>query len=235
MQVYSDTTSALRAVLLQFVHGYCYWITFTIERAKLPALDEKFRQNYDTNAPAHRRADRRKKSLQNRRADPQKESLPNAFACAMPTGLTGGKELTTTVQVVLMTDQRQNSFPQNSPFNREKWREDLPQLSGFVLAHDKDESGKKAAVWTWRIQKREAGLLANYLSKLIHEGSSAEIREWAESLPKIYPLFSGVRRQIKLMLRGGKKLYELRGRGVWPGPDHERMATVGAFRKGKTL
>ena len=235
MQVYFDTTSALRAVLLQFTHGYCYWVTFTIERSKLAALDVKFRQNYDTNAPAHRRADRRKKSLQNRRADPQRESLPNAFACAMPVNITGGKEPGIDVQVVLMTDQRQNSFPKNSPFLREKWREDLPELGIFVLSHDMDESGKKSAVWTWRIQKREAGLLANYLSKLVHDGSVAEIRQWSESLCEIYPLFSGVRRQIKLMLRGGKKLYELRNRGTWPGPDHERMPTVGAFRKGKTL
>lgn len=235
MQVYLDTTSALRAVLLQFSHGYCYWITFTIPRSKLDALDVKFKENYDTNAPAHRRADRRKKSLQNRRADPQKESLPNCFACAMPIGITGGKEPGIDVQVVLMTDQRPNSFPKNSAFIREKWREDLPELGIFVLSHDKDESGKKSAVWTWRIQKREAGLLTNYLTKLVHNGSAAEIREWSESLCRIYPLFSGVRCQIKLMLRGGKKLYELRGRDVWPGPDHERMPTVGAFRKGKTL
>jgi hypothetical protein len=50
---------------------------------------------------------------------------------------------------------------------------------------------------------------------------------------QIYTLFGGVRRQLRRLILGYKKLYEAKLKKPWPGPNPESLPSITGFVRGE--
>jgi hypothetical protein len=214
MKIYEHQTQALRAILLMWTQGYRYAVTFDAKREKLDGLASKFAENYGTQLPAWKRYQRKK------------QGLPNGWACAMPKASHPGQSI-----VVLMAafDSLEHLDPV-SPWRREKWQPaDRVEIGDYRIAqHDKRDRRDYAD--TIKLTMRTLSGLESYWRALASQNLE-QLPVEAERAVRFYALFGGVRRQLRRLIRGYSKLYERKLGKKWPGPDPERLPSVGAFRR----
>ena len=214
MKFFDDITPALQVILLHFTRGYTRWIAIEVETTKLPALDSKWTELYGTRLAAYQRQDKKQKGL------------PTAVAVAAP--ILGKPEMT---QVILMATEFASAI-KVGPFSREKWSTRFPEFSKFVVIHEARDRGDSA--YTWRIQERDMGMLEKHLTAVIKSGDgrlvAAETHHWV----KFYPMFGGVRRQIRRALHGARKLWAATMKtNSWPGPHPDSLPMMIGFRSTK--
>jgi hypothetical protein len=215
MKIYQHQTDALRAILLMWSRGYRWASTFETSNNKLPALSEKFAGLYGTELPGWKRFQRKKKGL------------PNAWACAMPKSSSPGQSI-----VVLMASfETLDKLAQSSPWRRERWRPaHKVEIGDYVIAPgDRRDRGDHAD--TIKLTARTLSGLEQYWRALATQGRFDELAQDAARAVRFYALFGGVRRQLRRLIRGYKKLYEARLKKPWPGPDPEALPSIGHFRK----
>jgi hypothetical protein len=120
----------------------------------------------------------------------------------------------------------------------------FPAFSGFdplsrrrhlsLYYQDKRDRGDHAD--TIKLTTRTITGLESYWRALATQGRFDELAQDAERAVRFYVLFGGVRRQLRRLIRSYKKLYEAKLKRDWPGPDPEKLPSIGKFRKqaGKT-
>lgn len=213
MKHYNDLSPSLQAALLMVTRGYSHGVTFEVEREKLEALERKFIDYFGVHLPAWKRTSRKA------------QGLPNSWGCLMP--VPGAKHRARVL--LLRTDADLEKLHPDSPWRREKWSEvERLEIGDFCIALDKRQRGDYAM--TVKLTKRAlAGLEAHY--RKIASQSLDELVETANRDVRFYPMFGGVRRQMRRLLRGYAKLFEKR-RGIpWPGPNPEALPAMGSFKK----
>ena len=212
MKVYDDLTPALKTVLLHYTNGYTRWVSIKTTPEKLSSLDAKWAEAYGTHLAAYQRQDKKQKGL------------PTGVAVAAP--VLGEPD---TVEVILMATEFASSI-QLGPFTREKWHSRLPEFSKFVIVHEPRDRGDYA--WTWRIQTIELGQLEKHLTSLVKTGDPVKVAYEAHHWTHLYPMFGGVRRQLRRALKSGHRLwthnFETR---PWPGPDPDNLPAMVGFKK----
>ncbi|MDD3380893.1 MAG: hypothetical protein PHD68_06770 [Rugosibacter sp.] len=208
MRIYENITPALTEILRSYRNGYTHWVSFFIDKEKVPAIGEKWSESYGTLLPPWKRNDRKHKNL------------PLAVAYAAPVLSRPGA-----LEVILMA-----WLPENAPVLwRENWRHDLPTYSEFVLV--KEPNSTKKYVWTWKLQDRVLAGIEKHLIVLVKSGEASAVRHETEHMIKLYPMFSGVRRQIRRLFRSATKLWLATSKLPWLGPDPENLPAMIGFRK----
>jgi hypothetical protein len=218
MKIYQHQTDALRAILMMWTQGYRYAVTIDAKTEKLDALAEKFAESFGTLLPAWKRYERKRKKL------------PNAWACAMPKASYPGRSI-----VVLMAafDSLEH-LDKSSPWRREKWiPAERVEIGDYRIA-PRDKRDRRDHADTIKLTTRTLAGLENYWRALASQGQFDKLADEAARAVRFYALFGGVRRQLRRLIRGYKKLYEARLKKPWPGPDPEALPSVGRFRKSKT-
>ena len=211
MKIYEDITPALKAILFHFIKGYTVWTSFIVEDEKVEGIACKWAEVYGTQLPSWKRQDRKQKQL------------PTAVALAAPViGKPGQK------QVMLMATEFAVKMPENTPWAKEKWLTRLPEFSDFVVVHEPREGAEY--VWSWRIQDRVLGGLENHLNTLVKGGDAGQVRHETQHWTRFYPMYGGVRRQIRRMYRGASKLWQATRKSPWPGQDPEKLPVMVGFR-----
>jgi hypothetical protein len=213
MRVYDDLTAALQSMLRDWAHGYQAWIDpFFTDPDKLPALNDKWHENYGIRFPAHTRRYRHSKGL------------PTAVAYAAP-----APGFRTRVRVVLLA--RLSAIPPQSPWAREKWRRDLLVFDDYIISREPDATGTLR--WTWRVQDRVFGIWQQDMLRLVKLGDAAEVARTTYQAVSYWPMFGGVRRQLRRSLRGAQKLWQAMHKTKWPGFDPESLPSMVGFRAHK--
>jgi hypothetical protein len=215
MKIYQHQTDALRAILLMWTQGYRYAVTFQTKNEKLDSIAEKFAEVYGTELPAWKKYERKRKKL------------PNAWACAMPKSSYPGHNI-----VVLMAAfQTLDHLDPASPWKREKWQPAEKLEIGDYRIAPNDKRDRRDYADTIKLARRTLDGLENYWRSLASQGQFDKIADEASRATQFYALFGGVRRQLRRLIRGYKKLYEARLKKTWPGPDPERLPAMVGFRR----
>lgn len=209
MKIYENITPALTEIRRSHGNGYTNWVSFIVDKEKVPGIKEKWAEVYGTLLPAWRRNDRKNKNL------------PLAVSYAAPVLSRPSK-----IEVILLA-----WLPDSVPFawSKEHWRRDMPVFSEFVLV--KEPNSTKNYVWTWKLQDRVLGGIEKHLIALVKAGNSSAVRHETEQMVRLYPMFSGVRRQIRRLFRGAAKLWQATAKFEWPGPDPENLPAMVGFKK----
>jgi hypothetical protein len=214
MKIYQHQTDALRSILMMWTQGYRYAVTFDAKTEKLDALASKFAEAYGTQLPAWKRYERKRKKL------------PNGWACSMPKASHPGQSI-----VVLMAAfDSLDKLDQASPWRRERWQPaDKVEIGDYRIA-PRDKRDRRDHADTIKLTTRTLAGLENYWRALASQNLE-QLPVEAERAVRFYALFGGVRRQLRRLIRGYAKLYEKKRGRQWPGPDPERLPSVGGFRK----
>jgi hypothetical protein len=160
------------------------------------------------------------------RQDRKGKGLPTAVAVAAPMIGSGRKE------VIVMATEFAKTI-KLGPFSRERWTTTFPKFSQFHLIREVRERGDYAM--TWRLNSDRAGQLEAYLIALVKSGDgkavAGETYQWA----RFYPMYGGVRRQLRRILTAARKLWTAtRKEQDWPGQDPEKLPIlVGFYREQK--
>lgn len=212
MRRYDDITPALQAVLLHFTRGYTLWVSFLVDLDKVDGIAAKWSENLGTTLPAWKRQDRKEKQL------------ANAVALSAPVlGMPYKRQL------ILMVTEHALKMPESTAWRREKWLSRLPEFSEFVMVHEARERGDSA--WTWRLQERVAGGLEKHLTTLVKTGDASAVGRETKHWAKLYPMYGGIRRQLRRILNGGRKLWMATAKSPWPGNDPDTLPMMIGFRK----
>jgi hypothetical protein len=214
MKIYRHQTDALRSVLLMWTQGYRNAIVFEARDEKLESIASKFSEVYGTELPAWKRYERKRKKL------------PNAWACSMPKASHPGQSI-----VVLMAAfETLEHLDPASPWRRENWRPaEKIEIGDYRIAPD-DRRDRRDHADTIKLTTRTMAGLESYWRSLASQGQFDKIADEALRAVQFYALFGGVRRQLRRLIRGYKKLYEARLKKQWPGPDPEALPSIGSFR-----
>lgn len=215
MRNYDDITPALQAIQRSWSTGdtKC-WISFSIGPEKLVGIDKKWTDDLGIRLSAEKRRWRRK------------QGLPTAWAASAP--VLGKPHMR---EVILMASEEALSAAADTPWGREKWHTRPPEFSDFVMVHEPRD--RRDYVWTWRIQNRQLGLLEQNLTAIIRNGDGGAVAGAASHLVQFYPMYGGVRRQLRRLLNGSRKLWVATRGSSWPGPDPETLPMLIGFRAEK--
>lgn len=212
MRRYDDLTPALQTILLHFTRGYTLWVCFVVPEEKVDAIANKWAEVYGTTLPAWKRQDRKQKNL------------ANAVALAAPViGLAAKR------QVMLMATEHAAQMPLGTAWRNEKWSKRVVEFSDFVMVREARERGDYA--WTWRLQERVATSLGEYLTLLVSSGNATEVRRETGHWIRFYPMYGGVRRQLRRILQSGSKLWKRKWKSPWPGPDLDNLPAMVGFHR----
>jgi hypothetical protein len=214
MRDYDDITSALRAVQRNWQSGYTCWVAFIIGAEKVPVINERWAEELGTGLPAWKRQDRKQKRL------------ANAVALSSPVlGRHGVRE------VMLMATPDALTMPEVSPWHRQKWLQRCPELSEFVMLREPRPRGDYA--WTWRLQEHIAVGLARHFTRLVETSDGSAVAKHTHHAVALYPMFGGVRRQLRRILHSARKLWSVRTKRPWPGPDPDHLPAMIGFKPAK--
>jgi hypothetical protein len=210
MNTYLDLTAGLQAVLMQVTRGYTLCVSFETEREKLQSLSEKWSENYGVDLPGWKRFERKK------------NELPNAWAAFLPVPSYPGRARA----VLLRTKADLNKLPPESPWHREKWSDKI-EIGDFIVSQDQRD--RRDFTTTIKLSPRcHYGLEAHWRS--VSALSLDQLVYEARRAVDFYPMFGGVRRQLRRLIRGYAKLYMARRKSPWPGPDPEGLPTIQSFK-----
>jgi len=215
---FEHLTDGMRKILLSWARGYTAWVGIYAMPDKVPGILERWSEEFGTRLPAAHRYYRRKKGL------------PTAVAYDLPTPRSDKRTL------VLLATADAPTFGRNhpGPWGREKWRTDPVQIADYVIS--RDQRPDRSFVWTWKMTPRAIGIEEKYLLALVKGGATpATIAAHAKHLVAYHPMFGGVRRQLRRMLKSAAKLYKATRKGApWPGPDPDGLPYIGSFEKAGT-
>lgn len=214
MKHYEHLTEALQSCLMMSTRGYVQGVTFEVDASKLDSIATKFADAYGTGLPAWKRHDRRSRGL------------PNAWSCSMPVpGNPARRRI-----VLLATDFARDVLDPRSPWLREKWQPlDRLEIGDFVIKRDQRQRGDFAL--TVRLSPRCQGGLEKYWRALAAQGHFDQLAHDATRAVRFYPMFGGVRRQLRRLIRGYAKLYEKKTGKPWPGPNPDRLPAMVGYRR----
>lgn len=211
MKTYDDLTAGLQAVLMQATRGYSRCVSFEIERNKLPSLTEKWIDNYGVNLPSWKRFERKR------------IGLPNAWAGVIP--VPGAKHRARVV--LLRTDADLSKLPTESPWRREQWSDRI-EVGDYIVA--KDQRDRRDYTTTIKLSQQCFHGLEGHWRAVANQSLDQLASEVAHTV-RYHPLFGGVRRQLRRLIRGYVKLWaKRRPDRPWPGPDPEALPTMQGFR-----
>lgn len=217
MKRYEHLTDGLRAVLMMTTRGYRYAVTAEVPAEKVHGIEQKWIDAYGITLPAWRRRERKKKSL------------PNAWAFSLPVPAAAHKRLL----VLLRTDADLSKLDPSSPWLRERWREiDKCEIGDYCVTIDQRD--RRDYAWTVKLSARTLRGLEGLYRELSGRSLSM-LQEQIERDVRYYPMFGGVRRQMRRLIRGYAKLYQKRLGKQWPGPDPEALPHVGQFKSLETM
>lgn len=210
-----DIQQAMQTILLYYLRGYVLWLGFDTSENKIPSLNEKFALELGTHEPAWRRHDRKSRGI------------PNATAIASKIATQPGL-----AEIILMATANARLVKHDSPyvpFLRQQWRDDLPRVGYYEMVHMPREANGKL-VWTWRIRKAELDKMEKYLIQLCNMRDLNALRRETEAIVRHNPMFSGVRSQIRRMLRHvQRKTASMKM--PYSGPDPENLPIMRKFQK----
>lgn len=210
MRYFDDITPALQAVLRSWSTGDTgCWVSFLVDESKAAGIDAKWSETYGTRLSAEKRRWRRSKGL------------PTAWAASVPVLGYPHKR-----QLVLMAST--DAMCAGDQWSREKWRHDPPEVSDFVLVREPRERGDYAS--TWRVQEKRLSLVQQHMLSLIKDRDPS-VFEYSRYLVRFYPMFGGVRRQLRRMLRSASKLWSATAKGEWLGQDPEMLPVMVGYKK----
>lgn len=206
MKTYDNLTDGLKIVLMMYNKGYINHVAFLTTHDKIPALDEKWATEFGTQLPPHKRHYRKSKGL------------ANAVAYAMP--IIGSDK----TQVILMATAEVKNMPDKTEWKRQNWTSRFPEISRFHMLTESRhaEKGKPAAL-TWRINNTDLDLEANYLNHLVHVGNAQQVASYSMRLVAFYPMFGGVRRQIKTLFKDSARVWQHKHKSNWPGANPDAL------------
>lgn len=211
---FEHLTEGMRKILMSWTRGYTAWVVIYAMPDKVPGILERWTDEFGTRIPAHHRHYRRKKGL------------PTAVAYDLPTSRSYKRTL------VLLATEDAPSFGKThpGPWGREKWQTDPMQIADYVIS--RDQRPDRSLTWTWKLTPREFGLIQQHLTALVKGGAPATaIAAHTKKLVAYHPMFGGVRRQLRRILRGAAKLYVATRKSPWPGPDPDNLPYIGSFEK----
>lgn len=214
MKQYEHITDALRAALLSAARGYTLAVTAVVPEEKVEGIAAKWADVYGTMLPAWKRHARRVRGL------------PCAWACAMPEPSKPGYR-----RLLLMsTEYSADSLDKRSPWLRENFKPlESVYIGDYVIKRDKRPRGDSAL--TVRLSPACYAGLEAYWRALAAQQQFDNLAMECMRAVAYYPLFGGVRRQLRRLIRGYKKLYEKKAGGPWPGPDPERLPAMIGFKR----
>jgi hypothetical protein len=213
MKNYDDITPALSAILRSWAprEGMRCWVGFRVEREGLPGIRAKWLEDFGTGLDGAKRRWRRRKKL------------PTAWACSLPVlGMPHQAEC------VLLATERALAMT-CGPFSRQEWNTRPPIVSDFVMV--KEPRDRRDYCWTWRIQDRVLHSVQRHLIALVTERDGAELAKVSHQLIGLYPMFGGVRRQLRRTFRGAEALWNRSAKSSWPGPDPEHLPMMIGFKR----
>jgi hypothetical protein len=117
------------------------------------------------------------------------------------------------------------------PFSREKWITRSPEVSDFVMLKEKKERGD--SMWSWKIQNKQLGMLEQNLIALVKSADASRVAIASHHMVKFYPMFGGIRRQLRRVLIGASKLWLATMKTPFPGPDPNALPAMVGFKKEK--
>jgi hypothetical protein len=217
MKIYEDITPALQGILRSISTGNtCCWISFQTHQDKLASVKEKWLENYGTGLSSDKRRYRKN------------HGLATAQGVALP--VLGYPYKT---ECVLLASEEALLMKEGA-FAREKWNKTPPEVSDFVMVKEPRE--RRDYAWTWRIQNRVYGLIEQHLTALVKSGDTAAVKKETEHWIRLYPMFGGVRRQLRRLFHGSRKLWVATQKSPWPGPDPDHLpAMIGFKARGKGI
>lgn len=213
MKHYEHLTDALRAILLMATRGYKYAVIAEVPAEKVQAIATKWVDAYGTTLPAWKRHAR--KSV----------GLCNAWACSMPVPGSPHRRFL----VLMRTECDLSKLDAKSPWLRERWR-DVSQVEVLDFVITVDRRDRRDYAWTVRLSPRALRGIESFYREL----AGRSLHDLAERIAhdcRYYPMFGGVRRQLRRLIRGYAKLYEKKLGRPWPGPDPESLPHVGQFKQ----
>ena len=212
MKTYNDLTAGLQAVLLHSQRGYTKTTKkpVVVEFEKVDSIISKWTEIYGINLPSWKRYQRKQ------------SGLPNAVALVIP--VLGNKFKR---EIVLMcTNFDEKTAHKDNPFLKEEWTDEI-KIQDFELVID--QRADKSYSQTWRLKKSVIfGLNKYWVGKARSNEWSVVINDIQHAV-NLYPLFLGVRRQIRREIAGIKKLYEAKTKNKWHGPDPNKLPSVPGF------
>lgn len=210
MKKHEHLTDALRTIQFNYLRGYTCWTSFVVDSEKEPAIAEKWAEIYGTKLPSYIRQDKKQKGL------------PTAAAVSAPViGSQNKREL------ILMATEHARKI-HVGPFVRETWETKLPTFSVFRLTQDVRPRGDYTL--TWKLNDRTIGLLEKNLALIVRTGDAAGVRKEVDQWIRFYPLFGGIRRQLRRAISGAARLWELTQKSPWPAHDPENLPAMVGFK-----
>lgn len=213
MRIFDDLTPALQSILRSWSTGSVVcWISFRVHRDKLQSIKEKWLEEYGTGLSSEKRRYRKGKGL------------PSATACAIPV-----LGMPHQVECILLASAEALKVNNESPFSREKWITRPPEVSDFVMLKEKKERGDSC--WTWKINNKQLGMIERNLSAVIKSADASAVARAAHHMVRFYPMFGGVRRQLRRSLHSARKLWIATCKTAFPGPDPDKLPMMVGFKK----
>jgi hypothetical protein len=212
MKQFDNLTPALEAILINWSRrGYVCWTSFQLKTERVDAKAMELADSYGTRLPAWKRQDRKQ------------AGQPTCVAVSAPIlGSPGSRE------IILMATAEVQTAPAGSVWKRERWSDRCVVFGSFVLTKEPRPRGDYA--WTWRLQEHIYEGIRRYLTSLVKAGNASAIRTETEGWQRRYPLFGGVRRQLRRLLNSGEKLWLALQRRPWPGLSSEQLPIKIGFR-----
>ena len=220
MKIYSDLTQGLQATLLHTTRGYTLTTKspILVDINKLSGITAKFIDQYGTNLPSWKRYQRKVKGL------------PNAVGVVIP--VLGNPYQRQVILLCTPFDKLHlKSLSEKNPFLGEEWRYQI-RVGDFEIVSDKRDRGDQAM--TWKLTKPA------YLGFESHLQNRSRNNDWPKLIQelnhavRIYPMFGGIRRQLRRLIASYKKLYEHKFLKEWSGPDPENLPRMVGFRRDKS-
>jgi hypothetical protein len=120
-----------------------------------------------------------------------------------------------------------------SPWRREKWQPAKMVEIGDYRLTPKDKRDRGDYADTIKLSKRTLSGLESHW-RMLSSQHPEQLSEEAVRAVTFYSMFGGVRRQLRRLIGGYKKLYERKFKADWTGPDSERLPMIGGYKKSAT-
>lgn len=215
----AELPDAMQEILSYHSRGYQWWSCWHIDTTKLgklgtveklERLEAKLAEDYGTRLTSADRQWRRQRGL------------PNASVIYSRVYSYPGR-----IQVMLLCQPfDRDALDKCDPFQREKWRTSPPEYTDlFLMSRELSEKKSSTPAWTWRIQNRRQSMMQNELLLSVKQGDRESVKSQTEFMAEL-PMFDGVRRQVRRMLRGAEKLWVATKKTPWPGPNPEALPAI---------
>lgn len=211
MNLYNDLAAALQAGKRNFIGGKRLFVSFQIDEQK---VDRKAREWAELFGTKDEPWLRQKSHL---------KGLPTAKAICGPAFLNPAKR-----QLLLQATEPARRALVGSVWARERWSDRPPDYGPFVLVCEPNRHRRNT--WTWRLKQEVIDGRRQYLTRIVKQGDAAAIRNECEAWAKLYPMESGLRRQLQRSLSSAMKLWQACHGTMWPSITADQLPVAIGFR-----